>query len=154
MSNNVVTPSEFFNPSTQAANLVLIACPGAEELTRLIDGHLKDWAKEVGIEKDTFIIDCDCPRFQNGDAKGLVKASVRGDDIFFVVDPGNYSLTYNLFGYENHLSPDDHFANLKRLIQALSVWRPSASPHGSRKSGLCCGSAGAAEHGCYQYHHL
>ena len=120
MSNNVVTPSEFFNPSTQAANLVLIACPGAEELTRLIDGHLKDWAKEVGIEKDTFIIDCDCPRFQNGDAKGLVKASVRGDDIFFVVDPGNYSLTYNLFGYENHLSPDDHFANLKRLIQAVA----------------------------------
>ena len=120
MSNNVVTPSEFFNPSTQAANLVLIACPGAEELTRLIDGHLKAWAKEVGIEKDTFIIDCDCPRFQNGDAKGLVKASVRGDDIFFVVDPGNYSLTYNLFGYENHLSPDDHFANLKRLIQAVA----------------------------------
>ena len=120
MSNNIVTPSEFFNPSTQAANLVLIACPGAEELTRLIDGHLKAWAKEVGIEKDTFIIDCDCPRFQNGDAKGLVKASVRGDDIFFVVDPGNYSLTYNLFGYENHLSPDDHFANLKRLIQAVA----------------------------------
>ena len=120
MSNNIVTPSEFFNPNTQAANLVLIACPGAEELTRLIDGHLKTWAKEVGIEKDTFIIDCDCPRFQNGDAKGLVKASVRGDDIFFVVDPGNYSLTYNLFGYENHMSPDDHFSNLKRLIQAVA----------------------------------
>ena len=120
MSYNFVTPSEFFNPNTQAANLVLIACPGAEELTRLIDGHLKAWAKEVGIEKETFIIECDCPRFQNGDAKGLVKESVRGDDIFFVVDPGNYSLTYNLFGYENHMSPDDHFANLKRLIQAVA----------------------------------
>ena len=120
MSHNFVTPSEFFNPSTQVANLVLIACPGAEELTKLIDSHLKAWAKEVGIEKDTFIIDCACPRFQSGDAKGLVKASVRGDDIFFVVDPGNYSLTYNLFGYENHLSPDDHFANLKRLIQAVA----------------------------------
>ena len=120
MSNNIVTPSEFFNPSTQVANLVLIACPGAEELTHLIDGHLKAWAREVGIEKDTFIIECDCPRFQSGDAKGLVKASVRGDDIFFVVDPGNYSLSYNLFGYENHMSPDDHFANLKRLIQAVA----------------------------------
>ena len=120
MSNNNVTPSEFFNPDTQVAHLGLIACPGAEELTNLIDGHLRTWAREVGIEKDTFIIDCDCPRFQSGDAKGLVKESVRGDDIFFVVDPGNYSLTYNLFGQENHMSPDDHFANLKRLIQAVA----------------------------------
>ena len=120
MANNSITPSEFFNPATQVAELGLIACPGAEELTRLIDGHLKAWAKEIGIEKDTFIIDCACPRFQSGDAKGLVKASVRGDDIFFVCDPGNYSVTYNLFGHENHMSPDDHFSNLKRLIQAVA----------------------------------
>ena len=120
MSINFVTPSEFFNPDTQVAHLALIACPGAEELTRQIDEHLKNWAREVGIEKETFIIDCACPRFQSGDAKGLVKHSVRGDDIFFVVDPGNYSLTYNLFGHENHMSPDDHFANLKRLIQAVA----------------------------------
>ena len=120
MSNNNVTPSEFFNPDTQVAHLGLIACPGAEELTNLIDSHLRTWAKEVGIDKDTFIIDCACPRFQSGDAKGLVKESVRGDDIFIVVDPGNYSLTYNLFGQENHMSPDDHFANLKRLIQAVA----------------------------------
>ena len=120
MSYNVVTPSEFFNPDTQIANLALIACPGAEELARQIDEHLKTWAREAGIEKDTFLIECACPRFQSGDAKGLVKASVRGDDIFFVVDPGNYSITYNLFGHENHMSPDDHFANLKRLIQAVA----------------------------------
>ena len=120
MSNNKVTPTEFFNPETQVAHLGLIACPGAEELTNLIDGHLRSWAKEVGIEKETFIIDCACPRFQSGEAKGLVKESVRGDDIFIVVDPGNYSLTYNLFGVENHMSPDDHFANLKRLIQAVA----------------------------------
>ena len=120
MSNNNITPSDFFNPDTQVAHLGLIACPGAEELTNLIDGHLRAWAREAGIEKDTFVIDCDCPRFQSGDAKGLVKESVRGDDIFFVVDPGNYSLTYNLFGQENHMSPDDHFANLKRLIQAVA----------------------------------
>ena len=120
MSNNMVTPSDFFSPDTQVANIALIACPGAETLTQQIDQHLKTWAKEVGIEKDTFIIDCACPRFQSGDAKGLVKKSVRGDDIFFVVDPGNYSLTYNLFGHENHMSPDDHFSNLKRLIQAVA----------------------------------
>ena len=120
MSNNKVTPTEFFNPETQVAHLGLIACPGAEELTNLIDGHLRSWAKEVGIEKETFIIDCACPRFLIGYEKGLVKESVRGDDIFIVVDPGNYSLTYNLFGVENHMSPDDHFANLKRLIQAVA----------------------------------
>jgi len=120
MSKNVVTPEEFFNPARQEASLALIACPGAEELAGLIDRHLVNWGKEVGMEKDTFLVGCDCPRFQSGDAKGLVKESVRGYDVFLVVDPGNYSLTYNLFGNENHMSPDDHFANLKRLIQAVS----------------------------------
>ena len=120
MSKNVVTPEEFFNPDRQEASLALISCPGAEELTRLIDQHLVNWGKAVGIQKDSFIVGCDCPRFQSGDAKGLVKESVRGYDVFLVVDPGNYSLTYNLFGHENHMSPDDHFANLKRLIQAVA----------------------------------
>ena len=120
MSKNLVTPAEFFNPARQEASLALIACPGAEELTKLVDQHLVNWGKEVGIQRDTFIVPCDCPRFQSGDAKGLVKESVRGYDVFLVVDPGNYSLTYNLFGHENYMSPDDHFANLKRLIQAVS----------------------------------
>ena len=120
MSKNLVTPAEFFNPARQEASLALIACPGAEEFTALVDRHLVNWGKEVGIQKDTFIVPCACPRFQSGDAKGLVKESVRGHDVFLVVDPGNYSLTYNLFGHENHMSPDDHFANLKRLIQAVA----------------------------------
>ena len=120
MSSNSVSPAHFFSPDRQEASLALIACPGAEELTRLVDSHLVNWGKEVGIDKSTFIVPCDCPRFQSGDAKGLVKKSVRGHDVFLVVDPGNYSLTYNLFGHENHMSPDDHFANLKRLIQAVA----------------------------------
>ena len=120
MSYKAVTPSEFFNPETQVGHLRLIACPGAEELTKQIDNHLRGWAKEVGIEQETFIVECACPRFQSGDAKGLVKQSVRGHDVFLIVDPGNYSLTYNLFGNVNHMSPDDHFANLKRLIQAVA----------------------------------
>ena len=120
MSKNLVTPAEFFNPARQEAALALIACPGAEELTELVDRHLVNWGKEVGIQKDTFIVGCDCPRFQSGDAKGLVKESVRGYDVFLIVDPGNYSVTYNLFGHDNHMSPDDHFANLKRLIQAVA----------------------------------
>ena len=120
MSKNSVTPAQFFSTDRQVASLALIACPGAEEFTSLIDKHLVAWGKEVGIDKDTFIVPSDCPRFQNGDAKGLVKESVRGYDVFIVVDPGNYSLTYNLYGHENHMSPDDHFANLKRRIQAVA----------------------------------
>ncbi|MGN0707740.1 MAG: ribose-phosphate pyrophosphokinase [Faecalibacterium sp.] len=114
-----LTPKEIFKESS-VGELRLLTCPGAEELTSLIDRHLVAWARQAGMEKETYITPCECPRFQSGDAKGLVRESVRGDDIFIVVDPGNYSVTYNLFGYENHLSPDDHFANLKRLIQAVA----------------------------------
>ena len=120
MSKQAISPASFFGSDRQEAYLALIACPGAEEFTKLVDAHLISWAKEAGINKETFIIPCDCPRFQSGDAKGLVKESIRGHDVFIVVDPGNYSLTYNLFGHENHMSPDDHFANLKRLIQAVA----------------------------------
>ena len=120
MSQNKIAPAEFFGGDRQEAYLCLIACPGAEEFTKLVDRYLVEWANAAGIEKDTFIIPCDCPRFQSGDAKGLVKESIRGHDVFITVDPGNYSLTYNLFGHENHMSPDDHFANLKRIIQAVA----------------------------------
>ena len=110
----------FFNAESSVADLGLIVVPGAEELAAKIDNHLVTWAKEAGIDRSTFIIPCKCPRFQSGDAKGLIQESVRGDDLYFIVDPGNYSMTYTLFGLENHMSPDDHFANLKRLIQAAS----------------------------------
>ena len=120
MSKNTVSPAEFFGSDRQEAYLALIACPGAEELTELVDKHLVGWANAAGIQKTSFIIPCDCPRFQSGDAKGLVKESTRGHDVFIVVDPGNYSVTYKLFGHINHMSPDDHFANLKRIIQAVA----------------------------------
>ena len=130
MAEQSMGPRDFFRKEAAIADLALLACPGAEELCNLVDGHLVRWAREVGMNVDTFIIPSDCPRFQSGDAKGLVKASTRGDDIYIFVDPGNYSVTYNLFGYENHLSPDDHFQNLIRLIQAVSGranWQAAAS---------------------------
>ena len=114
-----INPKDCFLQN-QVADLRLIACPGAEELTNLIDKHLVRWANDAGLNEKTFIIPAECPRFQSGDAKGLVQESVRGDDIFIVVDPGNYSVTYKLFNYVNHMSPDDHFANLKRIIQAVA----------------------------------
>ena len=136
MPKNELKPSNFFNPNTQLAELCLIACPGAENLAALIDKHLVCWAKEVGMEKDSFLIESDCPRFQNGDAKGLVKSSVRGTDVFLICDPGNHSLCYNLFGHENHMSPDDHFAN--------RPW-PDARTVSASSCPICMAAASTAE---------
>jgi ribose-phosphate pyrophosphokinase len=120
MAEQKLGPRDFFSKEDAIADLGLIACPGAEDLCHLVDGHLVRWANAVGIPVNSFIIPSDCPRFQSGDAKGLVKASTRGDDLYIFVDPGNYNVTYKLFGYENHLSPDDHFQNLIRVIAAVA----------------------------------
>ena len=72
---SAINPKDCFL-QTKVADLRLICCPGAEELTNLIDNHLVRWANEAGIDKETFIIPAECPRFQSGDAKGLVKESV------------------------------------------------------------------------------
>ena len=72
---------EFFNADERLADLGLIAVPGAEELTAKIDRHLLRWAQEAGMDQDTFIIESECPRFSSGDGKGLIRSTVRGDDI-------------------------------------------------------------------------
>lgn len=112
--------TEFFIDGNGVADLGLIATPGAHELTALIDSHLVRWANRKGLNKETFIIPSECPRFSSGDGKGVIKNTVRGDDLYFVVDVGNYSCKYRLFGSENSMSPDDHYQDLKRLIQAAS----------------------------------
>lgn len=117
---NQSNETELFIGSDGVAELGLIATPGAQELTALIDQHLVEWAKKKGIEKDTFIIPSECPRFSSGDGKGVIRKSVRGDDLYFVVDVGNYNCKYKMFGHENCMSPDDHYQDLKRLIQAAS----------------------------------
>lgn len=117
---NQSNDTELFIGSDGVAELGLIATPGAQELTALIDQHLVEWAKKKGVEKDTFIIPSECPRFSSGDGKGVIRKSVRGDDLYFVVDVGNYNCKYKMFGHENCMSPDDHYQDLKRLIQAAS----------------------------------
>ena len=102
----------------QVAPLSVIAQPGTEELAAKIDYYLTDWATKSGVPQDTFLIPAECPRFSSGDGKGLIKASIRGDDLFILVDVGNYNVKYNIFGTQNSMSPDDHFQDLKRLIQA------------------------------------
>ena len=72
-----------------------------------------------GYRRNTYIIPSQTPRFGSGEAKGIINESVRGDDLYILVDVCNYSLTYSLCGHENHMSPDDHFQDLKRLIAAV-----------------------------------
>ena len=110
----------FFSEGDCVAPLGLIPLEGARELGDKINEHLVRWAKEAGRNQDNFIVESECPRFSSGDGKGLIKSTIRGDDLYFIVDVGNYSCTYNMFGRQNCMSPDDHFQDLKRLIQAAS----------------------------------
>jgi ribose-phosphate pyrophosphokinase len=100
------------------APLSVVAIEGAKDMGRKIDKHLIEWSKRNGDAPDTFLTPNDCPRFSSGDGKGLIKESIRGNDLFIVVDVGNYSCTYEMFGETNKMSPDDHFQDLKRIIQA------------------------------------
>ena len=109
-----------FDPNNRVAPLGIVPLAGARELANKIDKHLVKWANEVGIDCKSFIIENKCPRFQSGDGKGVIESTIRGYDLYFICDPGNYSITYNYFGYQNRMSPDDHYQDLKRLIQAVS----------------------------------
>ncbi|EOS69582.1 ribose-phosphate diphosphokinase [Lachnospiraceae bacterium MD308] len=71
-------------------------------------------------KQDNYLIDCHCPRFGTGEAKGFLRESIRGADLFVMVDVCNYSLTYTVNGHLNHMSPDDHYQDLKRIISAAN----------------------------------
>ena len=111
-------------------SLGIIAVDGCEEMGRKVNDYLVKWRKEDtnthkdnvvfnGYEKDNYLIDAKVPRFGSGEAKGIINESVRGKDLYLMVDVFNYSLTYSLTGNINHMSPDDHFQNLKRVIAAV-----------------------------------
>lgn len=107
-----------FNQETAVAPLKLIAMQGCKELGDKINSHLVEWAANSNNPTETFLVEAECPRFSSGDAKGIIHSSIRGDDLYILVDVGNYSITYKIFGRENHMSPDDHYMDLKRIIQA------------------------------------
>ena len=111
-----------FHPETSVAPLGIIALESAKELGDKINGYLMRWANEKsnGPENGTFLIEAECPRFSSGDAKGLIKSTVRGRDLFIIVDVANYNCKYKMFGMTNQMSPDDHYQDLKRIIQAAS----------------------------------
>lgn len=111
--------------------LGLIPLKGMEEFTKKVNNYLVEWRKEIEsehkgtllfseYEKDNYIIKSSISRFGSGEAKGTIEESVRGDDLYLLVDVCNYSMTYSLSGKINHMSPDDHFQDLKRIIAAIA----------------------------------
>ncbi len=109
--------------------LGIIALPGSEEFVASIDKYLLDWHHNRRVSLmmqdkdeshiDTFRIDVVCPRFGTGEAKALIKETVRGKDLFLICDPFNYGVTYTMYDMKVPMSPDDHFQDLKRVISAI-----------------------------------
>ncbi|MCH5337553.1 MAG: ribose-phosphate pyrophosphokinase [Acetatifactor sp.] len=111
-------------------SLGIIALEGCKPLGEKVDQYLVKWRAEresehkdslafSGYQRESYLIGAKVPRFGSGEAKGMVTESVRGNDLYLLVDVCNYSLTYRLCGQENHMSPDDHYQDLKRIISAL-----------------------------------
>ena len=111
-------------------SLGIIALDGCTEMGNKVNDYIVKWRHENGhahkddvvfhgYERDNYLIEANTPRFGSGEAKGIIKESVRGMDLYLMVDVCNYSLTYSLSGKTNHMSPDDHFQNLKRMIAAI-----------------------------------
>lgn len=111
-------------------SLGIIPLEGCRSLGEKVDYYLVKWRTEresehkdslafAGYQRNSYILSAKVPRFGSGEAKGVILESVRGTDLYLLVDIANYSLTYPLSGYENHMSPDDHFQDLKRIIAAV-----------------------------------
>ncbi len=111
--------------------LGIIALDSCKELGEKVDKFISDWRYErqnenkhtiafSGYQSDSYLIDMKIPRFGSGEAKGLLNESVRGKDLFIMLDVTNYSLTYTVCGHTNHMSPDDHYQDLKRVIAAVA----------------------------------
>ncbi len=111
------TPEELLTTPSNFGNIGLVATEGAEELAKMVDAYLRHW---TGENAESYLVSSKCPRFSSGDAKGMINETVRGRDLYVFVDVGNYGCTYDLFGYVNHMSPDDHYQDMKRLIQAAA----------------------------------
>ncbi|MCR5305140.1 MAG: ribose-phosphate pyrophosphokinase [Oscillospiraceae bacterium] len=111
---------ELYRNTNSVAPLGIIAMPGAEQLAKKINDYLVSWANDNGFPDQSYLIECECPRFASGDGKGLIKSTIRGLDLYIVIDVGNYSCTYKMFDRVNSMSPDDHYQDLKRIIEAAS----------------------------------
>lgn len=100
--------------------IAILATPGGASLAQSVDERLRELCRENGEgAPTTFIRQTECPRFQNGEGKGIVKESVRGTDLYVLVDVGNYGVSYTRYGKPSPMTPDEHFTDLKRLLGAV-----------------------------------
>lgn len=126
----MLSRSERILENIPVGSLGIIPLLGCEELGNKVNDYLVKWRRESahehkndvafsGYKKENYLINASVPRFGSGEAKGILGESVRGKDIYLMVDVCNYNVTYSLTGNTNHMSPDDHFQNLKRIIAAV-----------------------------------
>lgn len=102
---------------TPFGELAIVSMKGCEDISAKVDNYLQQWR---GVpEEDTFIIPADCPRFGTGEAKGVLRHSARGLDVYIICDMFNYGVTYKMYGQQVPMSPDDHYSDLKRIIAAM-----------------------------------
>lgn len=117
--------------SLPKAPLKIIALESCKELGQKVNDYIVDFRKQASFnisdsalfasyQSDNYLVKHACPRFGSGEAKGMLYETIRGKDLFIVVDVCNYSLTYSVNGYKNHMSPDDHYQDLKRIISAAT----------------------------------
>lgn len=116
--------------SIPVGNLGIIALKSSETIGRKVNDYITSWRNDrdsehagnivfKGYKRDSYLVNAYCPRFGSGEAKGQIRESVRGMDLYLLVDVCNYSLTYSLCGHTNHMSPDDHYQDLKRIIASV-----------------------------------
>lgn len=99
--------------------LMVIGMRGCEQFIDQVDFYLKEWRRH-GDDEATFVTTADCPRFGSGEGKGIIHSSMRGRDVYIICDCFNHGVTYRMFGKEVPMSPDDHYADLKRTIAAMA----------------------------------
>jgi len=100
--------------------LGVIGMRGCEEITNKVNEHLKNFNKDnISEDFETFVIPINCPRFGTGEAKAMILHSIRTYDVYIIMDVFNYGVTYNMYGQERPMSPDDHYQDLKRIISAM-----------------------------------
>ena len=97
--------------------LTVIGMKGCEKFADRVDYYLKEWRRHGG--EDTYLAHVDCPRFGSGEGKAIIKESMRGQDVYIICDMFNYGVTYKLHDMIVPMSPDDHYADLKRIIAAI-----------------------------------
>ncbi len=103
--------------NNQVGELAVIGMNGCGAFADQVDYYLRDWRRHG--EERTFLIEADCPRFGSGEAKGIIHESMRGKDVYIICDTFNYGVTYKMYGMTVPMSPDDHYADLKRIIASI-----------------------------------